>query len=358
MHSSDQAESETFQLAPEAVANLSLAFAPVENRPIARKVLAAGVVRLDENRVYEVVPRISGVVEEIHAGLGDRVAAGDALFALESAELAEAISSYIDAEERMQFAVKALTQEKALSERNLSSAEQLRERELAYRQALAAHERALQPLKLLHFDEGTIHRYLHEASNHNYTRLEITAPGAGEVIDWKLRRGRAVEPGETLLTVADLSKLWIDFQVPLRDSAALGVGQTIEVASTVGEENGTAEIVYVAPLADEASRTVLARAEAANPDGRWRPGTPVTVFVAGQGGVPTLTVPAGAVFDYDGEKAVFAKVAEGSFRLVPIKVGEGDGTVFPVLEGLDPTTVVVSRNAALLKSHLEMTIAD
>lgn len=349
-----------FELSPEAISNLRLEFAKVEPRPLSRAVKATGTVRLDERHVIDIVPRIAGIIDEDHQPLGAVVAKGDPLFKLESAELATSLTTYVDAEQAMTFAHTALDQEKELFERNLSSKENLQARELDFQKALAEHARALQPLKLLHFDEGTIHKYLHNVGAGNYTSLNVTAPEAGEIIEKSVRRGAAVEPDETLYTIANLSELRVDFHVSLRDAAVLKPDQPVTVESSVTRgQQREGKVTYVAPLADEATRTVLVRATLPNADRAWRPGTPVTVSVIASSGSDTggttLSVPSSALVDFAGGKAVFIREGESAFRPAAVETGESDGIVTRIVSGLDAGQTVVSGNAAQLKGHLEMT---
>lgn len=351
---------EPFELSTEAVANLRLEFAKVEPRPLSPVIKATGTVRLDEKRVIDIVPRIAGIIDKDHQPLGAVIAKGDPLFTLESAELATNLTAYVDAEQAMTFAHTALDQEKQLFDRSLSSKETLQARELDFQKALAEHTRALQPLKLLHFDEGTIHQYLTNVGAGNYTSLDVTAPEAGEIIEKSIRLGSSVEPNEKLYTIANLSELWVDFHVSLHDAAILKSGQVVTVESSVTRgQQSDGKVIYVAPLADEATRTVLVRATLPNTDRRWRPGTPVTVSVtASSEGDPDsamLSVPSSALVDYDGGKAVFVRSGEAAFRVVSVEIGESDGLATRIVSGLTAGDTVVSVNAAQLKGHLEMT---
>ncbi|HQW28175.1 MAG: efflux RND transporter periplasmic adaptor subunit [Verrucomicrobiales bacterium] len=351
---------EPFELSTEAVANLRLEYVKVEPSPLSRVIKATGTVRLDERHVIEIVPRIAGIIDKDHQPLGAVVAKGDPLFKLESAELATNLTTYVDAEQAMTFAHTALDQEKQLFERRLSSKETLQARELDFQKALAEHTRALQPLKLLHFDEGTIHQYLTNVGAGNYTSLEVTAPEAGEIIEKSIRLGASVEPDEKLYTIANLSELWLDFHVSLRDAAILESGQVVTVESSVARgQQSDGKVIYVAPLADEATRTVLVRATLPNADRAWRPGTPVTVSVTASSEKDAdntmLAVPSSALVDYDGGKAVFVRSGEAAFRVVSVEIGESDGLVTRIVSGLTAGDTVVIVNAAQLKGHLEMT---
>lgn len=347
------------ELDPAAIENLQLGYSKAERRPLSADIRAPGVVRLDEQRIVEVTARISGIVDEDFQALGTQVTKDDKLFKLESAELSQTMMAYIDAEQAMAFAHTALDQEKKLVEKNLSSKEQLQQKELAFQQAVAGHERALQPLKVLHFNEGSIHQHLHNVGAGNYTALEVKAPAAGEVIDKSVRIGAAVDPEQTLYTIADLSELWVDFQVPLRDVGALARGLGVSVSSSVSDQTREANVIYIAPLADEASRTVLVRAVLENDDRSWRPGTPVSVAVTGGGeGEETLSVPASAVVDFHRGKAVFVQTSDNAFLPMPVETGPSDGRFTAILSGLEAGASVVSENAAQLKGHLEMTAED
>jgi cobalt-zinc-cadmium efflux system membrane fusion protein len=338
--------------------NLNLTFDRVSSRSISRSVRASGAVRLDESRVSDVVSRIAGVVGKAQVSLGQIVKAGDPLVELESAELSAAITTYVDAEQAMRFSISTLEQEKALFEKNLTSREQLREKELAYDQAFAGHSRALQPLKLLHFDEGLVHGYLNGAEDGNYTILTIRAPMAGEIIAQNIRQGAAVGPDESLYTVADLSVIWVDCSVPLKDIGMLAVGDQMNVRATVSDQVGEGKIIYIAPLADEQSRTVMVRGAIENSDRVWRPGTPVDVRAIAKSGEASLAVPNSSLVDFEGSKAVFVRLENGSFVPTPVETGEIDEEFTGILKGLSGTETIVIGNVAQLKGHLEMTAEE
>lgn len=347
-----------FQLEPAAVKNLELKFANVEPRNIETGIRATGVVRLNETRVTEVVPRIDGLISEISVALGDKVDKGDPLFALQSGKLSQDLTNYVEAEQTMALAISALSQERKLEEKKLSSEEQVREKDLAMKQAMAAHARALQPLRLLDFDEGSLHSFLTKVDSSDFTHLDVKAPAAGEVIQQVARHGTAVDPDETLVTIADLSELWVDFQVSLREVGRLSIGMSVGVNSSVSDQKRSASISYIAPIADEASRTVLVRAILENKDQAWRPGTPVLVTVSGNAEAKTLSVPSSAVVDFHGGKAVFVKTDETTFVPTMVEIGANDGISAEVISGVTKGQMVVRRNAAQLKGHLEMTAGE
>ncbi len=351
--------SQEIHLDAAAVANLNLKYTPVVSGGVSETLRAAGTVHLNEKRVFEVTPRINGIIMGDPLSLGDVVKKGDTLCKLQSGELADYIAVYVAAEEAMTFASAAALQEKKLAEKNLSSTEQVREKELLLTQAISSHAKALQPLKLLEFNEGTIHQFLVNVGASDYTSLDITAPESGEIIEKDLRRGAAVAHDHSLFTIADLSDLWVDFYAALRDVGRLSIGDEVLVESTVTDKKRSAKVFYVSPIADEQSRMVMVRALLDNTDRAWRPGNPVNISLSGGGGGgESVSVPVGAVVDFEGGKAVFVRSGDNIFLPVSVEAGATDGERIEILSGLAVGQTVVSENAAQLKGHLAMTVGE
>ncbi len=334
--------------------NLELAYDKVAKRPIGSQVQAPGTVCLNEEHVMTVVPRIRGLVVKDYQKLGGQVAEGDPLFRMESSDLASALMEHADSEQNLRFARELLEQEQRLFDRNVSSAEQLNEKKRELRLAEVRHTASLQPLKMLHITEPEANRMLENLENADFTGRDIVAPVAGEVIAKNLKLGAEVEAEVDVYTLANLSTLWVDFYLPLGSAGQVKAGMSVRVLATVGAQEGQGEVIYVAPLAEEGSRTVLARAVLDNADGQWRPGTPVRVAITGDAGEAVLSVPAGAVLDLGENKAVWIREGESVFRAVPVELGRSDGANVEVLHGLSAGQTVVTRNAAQLKGELEL----
>ena len=113
----------------------------------------------------------------------------------------------------------------------------------------------------------------------------------------------------------------------------------------------TAVVNYVAPVANEATRTVHARADLPNGDRRWRPGTFVAAAVVlDQEQVPIL-IPTDAVQRVKSETVVF--VAEGdAFEPRTVKVGRTSATHSEIVAGLEPGQKYVIKGAVVLKAEL------
>jgi cobalt-zinc-cadmium efflux system membrane fusion protein len=350
----------TIQIPSQALANLQLEFGQVEPRPVSASTPVTGTIQLDSTRVYDVVPRISGIVAKDYHSLGDKMKTGEPLLQLESKELAAALIKYFESEHELEHATKSYSREKSLVEKKVSSSELLLTAEHDYRIAQINHTASLQLLKLLHFPEAELHRLLIQVDHADLTLYDLPSPAEGIIINKEVRLGSDVKPDQVLYTVADLSQLWVDIQVPIREAGSLRLGATVDLSTAIDQRSASAKVIYVASVADDLTRTILARAALDNKDGSWRPGTPVTIQLRDPAeslddkGSPPIAVPSGAVFDIENEKAVFVQVSQDSFRMTPVKIGADDGKFIRILSGLKTGDTVVTRNVVQLKAQVMM----
>ena len=113
-------------------------------------------------------------------------------------------------------------------------------------------------------------------SNQSMTLYELRAPIAGTVIDRQIALGEYASEQKHAFTVSDLSTVWVDLSVPRRDLRRVKVGDTVVVDVEDGGPPVTTKVGYLSPIGTAETQSSLARATAANPDGRLRPGLFVT----------------------------------------------------------------------------------
>lgn len=186
-------------------------------------------------------------------------------------------------------------------------------------------------------------------SNESLEPYDVIARKDGTVIGRHASLGESVTPERELFTVADLSSVWVDFQVYRQDFARLRAGQRVRVVAE-GVSPAETPLIYLSPSVEGASQSLVARAELPNPKGAWTPG----LFVQGEVALEDFTalaVPREAVQDIGGESVVFVREGEGRYRPAPVKLGRRDGDWLEVLEGPPAGTVIVVSNSYLLKAE-------
>jgi RND family efflux transporter MFP subunit len=183
--------------------------------------------------------------------------------------------------------------------------------------------------------------------------VTVVAPASGLVLERLAGlEGMAVEPGQELLRIADLSTLWLTVEVFEDQLPWLPVGATAEVTLTyLPGETFTGRVRFVEPRVAEATRTVALRLAVPNPGGRLRAGMYATVRFAPKAARRAVAVPSPAVLRSGERDLVVTALGGGRFAPREVTLGaEGDGWV-EVAAGLEPGEVVVTSAQFLLDSE-------
>lgn len=186
-----------------------------------------------------------------------------------------------------------------------------------------------------------------EASNSLQT-YEVLAPIGGTVVE------KHANPGEiagenSLITIADYSRLWVDLSVFPRDAQQIKPGQQVRISAN--ELMAQSEIRYLNP-GEMGSPTIAARVPLPNSGLDWTPGLLVEGHVTVAQTEVDLLVDNRALQTFEEQQGVF--VNEGNhYEFTPLVLGESDGRFTVVLDGLLPGVTYVVENSYLLKADLE-----
>jgi Cu(I)/Ag(I) efflux system membrane fusion protein len=301
----------------------------VERRPLAGEVRTSAVIAADEGRLAAVHTRTAGWLDRLLvARVGERVSRGQAVAQLESFDLIAAQEDYL-------AAVRSV---KALGESAIAGGDLL--------------DAAKRRLRLLGMTDGDIARLTQ--SRKVSAAVSVVSPSAGVVVGREVVEGRRVEPGTTLLTVADLSRVWALLDIYEDGIAQVRRGQKAEVeipALTNAVFRG--EVDYVYPLLDERTRTTKARVVLANPDGRLFPGMFGSARIFGDSR-EALVIPREALIDNGREQYAFVVAGPGHFVPTSVRVGRREADVVEILDGLTEGQEVATSANFLLDSESRM----
>lgn len=141
-----------------------------------------------------------------------------------------------------------------------------------------------------------------------YTRL--VSPADGIVTERPVAPGMLVQPGTTLLKVAEISRVRVQAHVAAADLAGIAPGTPLQVTAQGGGARPiAAKVTSVFPSGDDRTRTAVVEAVVANPGGRLRPGAFVTVRLARPGTSDKVLVPAASIVTEGG--GAFVWLASG-----------------------------------------------
>ena len=247
---------------------------------------------------------------------------------------------------------KALERAQALFDRGAIGAGEYQRREAEFENARADLHEAEEKLHLLGMTEREIGRLAAKKLPHaEVAQVSLRAPFNGEVIERNATVGEIVDPNKTLFTVADLSTVWVRADFPEQQAARLKTGLDIELKVSAYPDtvfHGT--ITYVAAVIDPSTRTVMARSDVQNPDGRLRPEMFADITMKTETET-LLTVPRTAVQQVGSRTLVFVKRAPRRFEPREVTVGESLDQYVQIKSGLKAGETIVTRGSYALKSE-------
>ncbi len=310
----------------------------------------SGEIAFNSDRLAHIVPRVPGVVREVHKNLGDTVRAGDVLAVLESRDLADAKAVYLAAVARLTLAQANFTREENLRQERITAEKDYLESKQALAEVEIALRSAEQKLHALGLTEVDL-QALPSHPETSYTRYEITAPIDGTVVQKHIVLGEVFkEDSNPCFVIADLTSVWVDLKVHQQDLSHIRPGQTAVIKG--GEDLQTeGTITFVSNIVSETSRMAFARMTIPNPEGRWRPGLFVTGQIVVEEASATVAVPKDALVRLDGQTCVFLETDRG-FVPQTVIVGRSNDSSAEITAGLKAGQRYVARGAYALKSEL------
>ena len=309
-----------------------------------------GEVSFNADMVAHVVPRVAGVIASSLKNLGDVVKKGELIAVIESREMAEAKSRYLVFMKREELARTTFERTENLWKKSVTSEQAYLNDKKAVEEAKIEMMAAAQKLMALGLSEKQIEELVH-APGGPLNRYEVHAPFDGMVVKKHMAIGEWATENKDLMVLADLSSVWVEIIVYVRDLDAIRIGQKALVKSDASDLSATGVVSYVGPLVGEETRTARARVVLPNPDGRWRPGLFVTVKLAEEQVDVPVAVRKDAIQMLGDWSVVFVRDRD-RFLPRPLQLGLTNGKYVQVVKGLSEGEQYVGRNSFLLKSQL------
>jgi Cu(I)/Ag(I) efflux system membrane fusion protein len=279
------------------------------------------VVVPDESRISHVHTRVAGWIEELEVNTtGETVRAGQPLARVFSQELLSSQAEYLSA--RKNTAASGITSAVVASGRTRLTVLGMTPQEID------EIERTGEPMRL----------------------VTVVAPRSGVVVNRGVTVGTSLDPSTTLLTIADLSRVWVIAEVPETGIPAVRLGATAQLDFPAsGRPPFAAAVEFLYPTLTERTRTLRVRFSVANPSGALRPGLYGTA-VFESASHPTITVPRDAVVDTGLAQHVF--IATGDrFEPREVTLGVQSADRVEIRAGLEEGEEIVAAGVFLLDSE-------
>src|SRR3989338_6015862 len=183
--------------------------------------------------------------------------------------------------------------------------------------------------------------------------IDVKSPYDGVIIGDFDTVGQRVEKISSLCAIADLSKVWANFDIYEKDIAKVKIGQEITLRSSAyPAQSLEGKIAFISPRVDETTRTIKIRALIENSEYLLKLGMFVNGEIISQGWQEYIILPASAVQTLGDKRVVFVKIGDGEFHKKEIIIALQTTDQVAVSEGVNVGDVVVTDGAFLLKSGL------
>ena len=311
----------TVMIPPNVQHNIGVKVAPVTIGTLQQTVTAVGNVAYDEDSIVHIHPRVSGWVDRLFIkSQGEQVEKEQALYTLYSPELVSAQEEYV----------------------------------LALKRGDARLiDGAAERLRTLGLSKGVIEAL--QKTRRVTQTVTFNAPQSGVVEALNIREGFYVQPGTTLMSIAQLDTVWVIAEVPEKYAQIIAPHNSAVVTLDEMDHGSDAKweshVEYIYPSLSETTRTLKVRIPLNNNNHTLRPSMFAHVGIKPTQRKAALLVPRSAVIrTAEGAKVVLSD-GDGNFKSVRVTLGQSDSTHFEVVEGLLPEDDVVVSAQFLIDSE-------
>jgi membrane fusion protein, copper/silver efflux system len=302
---------------PAVQNQLSVRKAKVVRGILNQQLRTFGRVVADPTQMVQINPRTPGWVDMLFvASEGESVKRGQALFSFYSPQLIAA-------------------QEQFLAARKQGEAQAVRAE--GHLKALVMDDISIEQLKT----QGVAQQ-----------SVVFHAPLDGVVDMLKVRENAYVQPGQMVMALGAMERVWVELQVFASQANLIQPHQAISLTSaSFPGKIWEAEVDSILPNLDGKSRTVRLRVSLANPDMQLRP----TIFMQGlitlPARKPALLVLRQAIIEVENQTKLVLDLGEGKFKTVAVQLGQSNSELVEVLEGINEGDIIVTSAQFLIDSE-------
>ncbi len=319
------------------------------------EVVSPGKIEANPNLVSHVTLPVAGRVFSVAVKLGDAVKRGAPLLTIESPDADAAESTYRQSQAALTQAKANLNKAQADYDRSsdlfahnavakkdvLTAENALVQAKAAVDQSQAAIEQASRRLQIFGLQPGSFGQ-----------KVTLAAPMSGKVLEMSIAPGEyRNDTNAPVMTIADLSTVWVSSDVPESQIRFIDPGERIDVTlAAFPGETFRGRVTRIADTVDPQTRTIKVRAEMDNARGRLRPEMFGTIRHTDSVRT-TPVIPVGALVQEGGKSIVWMERGPGRFQPVEVTTGARMDDHVAVLTGLRAGDRLVVDGAMLLRAQ-------
>ena len=314
----NKASSGTVYIDPTVINNIGVRTAKVERARVTSEIHTVGRIMYAEDRIAHIHPRADGWIERLNVrAVGDAVEKGDLLYQIYSPALVNAQAEFLQ-----------------VLRRNRSNV------------VKASRQR----LRALGISENRIRALEKNGSPAQY--VKFYAPIDGVVTKLGAADGMYVKPEDAIMTLADVSTVWLISDVFESDAELLSDGAVVSAISKF--DTGLTiigEVDYIYPTVNPVTRTIPVRTVLDNKKGHFKPGMFMTVRIQGRYPHAATLIPREALIRTGLQERVIIALGDGHFQPAVVTSGREFGDKVEILSGLSADEDVVVSGQFLIDSE-------
>ena len=312
----------TIRISANVINNLGVRTVNAEVKTLHTQINTVGYVTFNEDTLVHIHPRVEGWVEKLYVkAIGDVVKKDQPLYDIYSPELVNAQEEFL----------------LALDRKN--------------RRLITAAENRLVALQLPISAIKSLKKMRKVQQN-----ITFYAPQNGVIKNLEIREGFFVKPGSTLMSIGDLSQVWVVAEVFERQANQVVQGTAVTMSlDYLPGKTWQGKIDYVYPILDAKTRTVKVRLRFDNENGEFKPNMFAQITIHTNSDEKALLIPKEALIRTGNQDRVVLALGEGNFKSIAVSVGRFDSDSVEILSGLSAGEKVVSSAQFLLDSESSKT---
>jgi cobalt-zinc-cadmium efflux system membrane fusion protein len=317
-----------------------LSVMPASTQAVSSRLVLPGIVESDPARTAAVLTPLSGRLIALKVALGERVARGQVLAVIDSPDLGQAYDDDDKAADTLKLTEKNLQRQEEQNKLGTASDRDLDQARSDHAQAAAEYNRTRARLKVLGVSADN------RPSSH---LLTVTAPVGGSVTMLAVAPGNMInDPTQPLMTIADLSTVWVTALVPEKDIAVISRNQDAEVSLVAYPDRVLrGKVLFVSDVIEPDTRRNKIRIAFANSDYALKPNMFASVTLIGPA-QSQVVLPSSALLMNNDRTSVFVATAPWTFERRTVDPQLEEGASVAIRSGVAAGEQVVVKGGILL----------
>ena len=309
------------KISSTTINNFGVRTAKVVRQDLSHEIATVWFIGFDDTKVSHVHMRADGWIEQLIVKTeGERVESGDLLYKFYSPTLVNAQSEFVQAKKSGRSSL------------------------------LKASEERLRALGFTEVQIDTLRR-----TGETQQLVDVFAEQNGIVVTLNVAENMYVTPGTTVLSIADLSSIWVLADVFEEQAQWMEVGLSASVRTPFipgMERKGLVEHVY--PIIDPITRTLKVRMKFENADEALKPNMYAEVSISAHPSQNVLSVPRDALIRSGRSERVILALGDGRFSPAEVRSGFESGDDIEILSGLEEGQDIVISGQFLIDSEASL----